>query len=150
MTKETKVPKERAQHVMSLRLTDTDRKLVLHVADALGVTESKAVRLMLRRADGGAAAANAAPVIDELRDELDDAAEAFGLLSRSLDKQGALLNQIARKINAGAAVDAEAGQALRACQHEFFLAQWALERKPGQIMSRLGLSRIWEEPDSWL
>jgi hypothetical protein len=150
MTKEKKSPKERAQHVMSLRLTDTDRTLILHVADTLGVSESKAVRLMLRRADGGTAAANAAPVIEELRDELDDAAQAFSLLSRSLDKQGVLLEQVARKINAGAAVDAEAGQALRACQRDVRSARWALESKPGQMMSRLGLSRIWEESDSWL
>lgn len=149
MTKETKIPKERAEHVMSLRLTDTDRKLVLHVADALGVSESKAARLMLRRADGGAAAANAAPVIEELRADLDDAVRAFGLLSRSLDRQGVLLNQIARKVNAGAVVDAEAGMALRACQHEFFRAQWALEKKPGQMMSLLGLSGLSEESGSW-
>ncbi|MET3721155.1 hypothetical protein [Arthrobacter sp. UYEF21] len=148
MTKETKIPKERAEHVMSLRLTDTDRKLVEHVADTLGVTASKAARLMLRRADGGAAEANASPVIEELRADLDDAVRAFGLLSRSLDRQGVLLNQIARRVNAGAAVDAEAGEALRACQREFSSAQWALEKKPGQIMSRLGLAELLED-DSW-
>lgn len=149
MTKETKMPKERAEHVMSLRLTDSDWKLVVHVANTLGVSASKAARLMLRRADGGAAAANAAPVIDALRDELDDTVRAFDLLSRSLDKQGVLLNQIARKINSGAAVDAEAGTAFRACQHEFMTARWALEKKPGQIMSRLGFSTLVAESDPW-
>lgn len=122
MTKETKMPKERAEHVMSLRLTDSDWKLVVHVANTLGVSASKAARLMLRRADGGAAAANAAPVIDALRDE-PDTVRAFHLLSRSLDKQGVLLNQIARKVNSGAAVDAEAGMAFRACQHGFMTAR---------------------------
>lgn len=149
MTKETKMPKERAEHVMSLRLTDSDWKLVVHVANTLGVSASKAARLMLRRADGGAAAANAAPVIDALRDELDDTVRAFDLLSRSLDKQGVLLNQIARRINAGAAVDAEAGQALRDCAAELWNARRALEMKPGQIMSRLGLSEVLEAMDAW-
>lgn len=148
MTKETKIPKERAERVMSLRLTDTDWRLIVHVADRLGVTASKAARLMLRRVDGGAAAANAAPVIEELRADLDDAVRAFGLLSRSLDRQGVLLNQIARKVNAGAAVDAEADQVFRACQREFLSAQWALEKKPGQIMSRLQLAELAED-DLW-
>lgn len=149
MTKETKIPKERAEHVMSLRLTDSDWNLVVHVADALGVSISKAVRLMLRRADGGGAVANAAPVIAELRDDLDDTVRAFDLLSRLLDKQGVLLNQVVHKINAGAPVDAEAGEAFRACEQELVSTQWALRQKPGQIMSQLGLSVLLEEMDRW-
>lgn len=35
--------------------------------------------------------------IEELRADLDDAVRAFGLLSRSLDRQGVLLNQIAKR-----------------------------------------------------
>ncbi|WP_146070191.1 hypothetical protein [Arthrobacter sp. GMC3] len=149
MTKESKMPKERADHVMTLRLTESDWNLLVHVANTLGVSASRAARLMLRRADGGVAAVNAAPVIQELRDDLDDAVRAFGLLSRSLDRQGVLLNQIARKVNAGATVDAEAGQALRACQREFMSAQWVLEKKPGQMMGMRGMSVLLEESESW-
>lgn len=149
MTKETKRAKERAEHVMSLRLTESDWNLVEHVADTLGVSASKAVRLMLRRADGGAAVANAAPVIAELRDDLDNTVRSFDMLSRSLDRQGALLNQIARKINTGAPVDAEAGRVFRACEQELRSTRWALEKKPGQIMSWLGLSEVLEEMDTW-
>jgi hypothetical protein len=144
MTKESKIPKERAEYVVSVRMTDTELRLVQHVRDTFGVTASKAIRLMLRRNDGGTGAANAAPVLEELRDDLDDAMRAFSLLSRSLDRHGVLLNQIARKVNAGAAVDAEAGLALRACQGELLSTQSALDRKPGQMMSRLGLHEILE------
>lgn len=138
------MPKERAEYVVSVRMTDTELRLVQHVAHTLDVSASKAVRLMLRRNDGGAGAANAAPVLEELRDDLEDTMQAFSLLARSLDRQGVLLNQIARKVNAGATVDAEAGLALRACQRELLSTQSALDRKPGQMMSRLGLHEILE------
>lgn len=149
MTKETKIPKERAEHVMSLRLTETDWKSVVHVADMLGVSASKAARLMLRRGDGGAAAANAAPVIEELREDLDDAVRAFGLLSRMIDRQGVLLNQVARKINAGAAVDPEAGEAFRSCQRELVSTRWALKDKPGQMMKSFHLVEMLDEANTW-
>lgn len=70
---------QRVHHVVSVRLTDEDPELASYVAESLGVSASKAVRLMLRRADGGDALARVAPIIRDIREGLDAAVRAFGL-----------------------------------------------------------------------
>lgn len=150
MRDESSDPKERAENVVwSVRPTTDNQARVTGVMSALEVSRSKAVNLMLARADGGAAVANTGPVIEELRDDMDDAVRAFGLLSRSLDKQGVLLNQIARRVNFGEVVDANALFVIRECQRALDSARYKLDRKPGELMSGLAIDELLEEGDLW-
>ncbi len=98
-SEETKTTREELVHDVHLRLTDDDMRLVRGVAEALGVTQSKAHRMMLRRYDGGAAVVAAAPILDEVRDALEKFARAHELHAVAIDRVGANLNQIARHLN---------------------------------------------------
>lgn len=142
--------RDRARYVVSVRLTEEDRELVAHVAESLGVSASKAIRLMLRRADAGIAVSDIAATIEELRVELDDSVRAFGLLSRALDRQGVLLNQIAAKVNAGAPVNGHALAVIVECNRTLGRAQRTLEAKPGEILQRLQIDESLDGGQLWL
>lgn len=101
MTKESKATTSGLTHDVHLRLSDDDMQLVRGVAESLGVPQSKAMRLMLRRVDGGAAAVAAAPVVEEIREALEKFARAHELHATAVDRVGANLNQVAHKLNVG-------------------------------------------------
>lgn len=104
-SEETKATREALVHDVHVRLTEDDMYLVRGVAEALRMSQSKALRLMLRRHDGGAAAVAAAPTLDYVRDALEKFARGHELHSIAVDRVGANLNQIARHLNSGEGAD---------------------------------------------
>lgn len=103
-SEETKATREALVHDVHVRLTEDDMYLVCGVSQALGMSKSKALRLMLRRHDGGSAAVAAAPTLDYVRNALEKFARGHELHSIAVDRVGANLNQIARHLNSGECV----------------------------------------------
>ena len=148
-SEETKTTREELVHDVHLRLTEDDMRLVRGVAEALGVTQSKALRLMLRRHDGGAAAVAAAPVLDDVRDALERFARAHELHAVALDRVGANLNQIARHLNSGeSAHDHEVIAVVDQTRRALRDARLYLGRDPQKMLRWLGLHELMIESEA--
>lgn len=148
-SEETKTTREALVHDVHLRLTEDDMHLVRGVAEVLSVTQSKAIRLMLRRSDGGAAAVAAAPVLDDVRDALERFARAHELHAVALDRVGANLNQIARHLNSGErAHDHEVIVVLDQTQRVLRVARSYLGRDPEKMLRWLGLHELMIESEA--
>ena len=141
VTKSSSKPKERAAHVVSVRLTDEDRELVAHVAETLGVSASSAVRLMLRRNDGGSAAVAIAPTLDALRAELGAAQAAFDKLAVEVQHIGNNVNQVARRVNRDGETGEDDLHELRRIMRPFNAFERAVVRWPDEMLDRLGVPR---------
>lgn len=148
-SEKTKTTRESLVHDVHLRLTEDDMHLVRGVAEALGVTQSKAIRLMLRRHDGGAAAVAAAPVLDDVHDALERFARAHELHAVALDRVRANLNQIARHLNSGErAHDDEAIAVLDQTRNVLRDARFYLGRDPEKMLRWLGLHELMIESEA--
>ncbi len=140
MTKSAKTARETLVHDVHVRLSDDDMQLVRGVSEALGVPQSKAIRLMLRRVDGGAAAVTAAPVIEELRDALEKFARGHELHAVAVDRVGENVNQIARRLNSGEHVaDEELKASIELVHSKIYVVRDYLARDPSHMFRWLRL-----------
>lgn len=140
MTKSAKTTRETLVHDVHVRLSEHDMQLVRGVSEALGVPQSKAIRLMLRRVDGGAAAVTAAPVIEELRDALEKFARGHELHAVAVDRVGENVNQIARRLNSGEHVaPEELAAAIELVRGKIYDVRDYIARDPNHMFRWLGL-----------